>query len=125
MRLDAIPTAKEAAGGGNGGDWSCGAGCGDDDQSLAKVFEVVERHEEDHVDASGRNRIFYLALPHELYPPVAHAIHRGGRSPEPGWTRLVLEKPFGIDLPSAVVGCAPSPLGPLLNNRSSSSSITS
>jgi glucose-6-phosphate 1-dehydrogenase len=72
-----------------------------DDQSLAEVFDVIAKHEEEHGDASGRNRIFYLALPHELYPPVANAIHRRGRAPEPGWTRLVLEKPFGIDLPSA------------------------
>ena len=74
----------------------------DDNNYLAEVLQVVARHEEEHMDASGRNRVFYLALPHELYPPLASAIHASGRSDAPGWTRLVLEKPHGIDLPSAM-----------------------
>ncbi|KAK1369743.1 Glucose-6-phosphate 1-dehydrogenase [Heracleum sosnowskyi] len=48
-------------------------------------------------------RLFYLALPPSVYPPVCkliktyctHKSHLGG------WTRIVVEKPFGKDLESA------------------------
>ena len=93
-------------------------------EHLSEVFAIVERHERKNADAPGRNRLFYLAMPHELYLPAADAIHRKGRSAgdtssggsrkkahtssdgdkrlsESGWTRIVVEKPFGSDLPSA------------------------
>lgn len=102
VRVAAIPKSNESheshGVGENGGEE-------DEHSSLSEVFDVVARHEEENADAPGRNRIFYLALPHELYPPVANAIavHRRRRSSDDaGWTRLVLEKPFGIDLLSAV-----------------------
>lgn len=55
---------------------------------------------------TGGNRIFYLALPPSLYLPVARGLGRAGLSTEAadtnGWSRLVVEKPFGRDLASAV-----------------------
>ena len=52
------------------------------------------------------NRIFYLALPPQLYLPVARMIGKAGLAsegvPGNGWTRLVVEKPFGSDLASAL-----------------------
>ena len=52
------------------------------------------------------NRMFYLALPPSLYRPVARMLGRAGLSRETegdrGWSRLVVEKPFGHDLDSAV-----------------------
>jgi len=47
------------------------------------------------------NRLFYLALAPELFGPVSANIRAGGLLETPGWTRLVIEKPFGYDLESA------------------------
>ena len=59
------------------------------------------------VDANTRgNRMFYLALPPSLYKPVAQMIGKAGLSRERengnGWARLVVEKPFGRDLKTAI-----------------------
>ena len=76
--------------------------CGDALECTRGVFALVDAHEAEHADCPGRNRLFYFALPHELYLPVADAVHRAGRSRRPpGWTRVVVEKPFGSDLASA------------------------
>ena len=52
------------------------------------------------------NGIFYLALPPKLYLPVARMIGKNGLASEGeqgnGWARLVVEKPFGSDLASAL-----------------------
>lgn len=52
------------------------------------------------------NRIFYLALPPSLYEPVAQMLGQSGLSEEKengnGWSRLVIEKPFGRDFKTAV-----------------------
>jgi len=51
------------------------------------------------------NRIFYVALPPTLYQSVAKLLGRAGLSAEDaadnGWSRIVIEKPFGTDLKSA------------------------
>jgi len=61
------------------------------------------------LDISGHtrgNRIFYIALPPVLYQTVAQMIGRAGLSAEMtngnGWSRIVVEKPFGIDLETAM-----------------------
>lgn len=52
------------------------------------------------------NRIFYIALPPVLYKTVAQMIGRAGLSEEltsgTGWSRIVVEKPFGINLETAM-----------------------
>jgi glucose-6-phosphate 1-dehydrogenase len=52
------------------------------------------------------NRIFYIALPPVLYMTVAEMIGRAGLSAEQvdgnGWSRIVVEKPFGTNLQTAV-----------------------
>jgi len=52
------------------------------------------------------NRIFYIALPPTLYKTVAQMIGRAGMSAEMtegnGWSRIVVEKPFGTNLETAV-----------------------
>jgi glucose-6-phosphate 1-dehydrogenase len=54
---------------------------------------------------TGGNRIFYVALPPMLYMPVAQMIGQAGLSAENqngnGWSRIVIEKPFGINLKTA------------------------
>jgi glucose-6-phosphate 1-dehydrogenase len=48
------------------------------------------------------NRVFYLALPPVAFPGLITALSEAGLNQSPGWTRLVIEKPFGRDLESAV-----------------------
>jgi glucose-6-phosphate 1-dehydrogenase len=54
---------------------------------------------------SGGNRLFYLATPPSCYGTIVHnlavhrLVHRSGDSD--GWTRVIVEKPFGRDLDSA------------------------
>jgi glucose-6-phosphate 1-dehydrogenase len=47
------------------------------------------------------NRIFYLALPPEAVRPTLDGLGSAGLAAGPGWTRVVIEKPFGRDLASA------------------------
>jgi glucose-6-phosphate 1-dehydrogenase len=47
------------------------------------------------------NRVFYLALPPPAFGPTITALGEAGLHASEGWTRLVIEKPFGHDLKSA------------------------
>jgi glucose-6-phosphate 1-dehydrogenase len=47
------------------------------------------------------NRLFYLALAPELFGIVSRNLREGGMLESEGWHRLVIEKPFGYDYPSA------------------------
>src|SRR5205823_6031566 len=69
-----------------------------DDAGYDRLAETLSR-----VDAelgTNGNRLFYLATPPAAYAPIVRAIGthrlRGG-----GWSRVVIEKPFGHDLVSA------------------------
>jgi glucose-6-phosphate 1-dehydrogenase len=52
------------------------------------------------------NRLYYLALPPDMYVPFAQGIGQAGLGVEKangnGWSRLVVEKPFGRDLETAI-----------------------
>jgi glucose-6-phosphate 1-dehydrogenase len=63
--------------------------------------EEVERalEELDEERGTGRNRVYYLAIPPSVFPTVVDAL--GRRRSTEGWTRLIVEKPFGHDLGSA------------------------
>jgi glucose-6-phosphate 1-dehydrogenase len=53
--------------------------------------------------AAPANRLFYLATPPEAYPIIVQHLGAAGLNRnEQGWTRLIIEKPFGQDLQSAV-----------------------
>ncbi len=49
------------------------------------------------------NRLFYLSTPPSLYADVIRLLGASGlnRAPDGGWTRIVIEKPFGHDLQTA------------------------
>nr|WP_044896422.1 glucose-6-phosphate dehydrogenase [Bacillus alveayuensis] len=47
------------------------------------------------------NRIFYLAMAPEFFGTIANSLKDYGLKDTGGWTRLVIEKPFGHDLASA------------------------
>jgi glucose-6-phosphate 1-dehydrogenase len=48
------------------------------------------------------NRVFYLALPPAVFPSTVTGLGDSGLNESPGWTRLVIEKPIGNDLESAL-----------------------
>jgi glucose-6-phosphate 1-dehydrogenase len=52
------------------------------------------------------NRVYYLAVPPSLYPEVAQLLSQAGMAEQgvrgQGWARIVVEKPFGRNLASAV-----------------------
>ena len=60
----------------------------------------------DHQYKTNGNRIFYMALPPSVYKSAAHLIGQVGLADEHqngnGWSRIVVEKPFGTDLKTAV-----------------------
>ena len=47
------------------------------------------------------NRVFYLALPPKTFPGTIEALGQAHLHKSAGWSRLVVEKPFGRDLASA------------------------
>ncbi len=47
------------------------------------------------------NRAFYLAIPPRVFPPAIEGLAGVGLNRSPGFTRLVIEKPFGKSLESA------------------------
>ncbi|MCC3374271.1 glucose-6-phosphate dehydrogenase [Cohnella sp. REN36] len=58
---------------------------------------------ESHENALGlpQNRMFYLSVGPEYFETIADHIRGSGLGRVNGWKRLVIEKPFGHDLPSA------------------------
>jgi len=76
-----------------------------DDYGRLPSFEELNRfvRELDRKFGTKGNRLFYLAIPPSLYKTVTHMIGHSGMSKETGgWSRIVVEKPFGSDLQTAV-----------------------
>ncbi len=69
---------------------------GDDYEDLARRITQLENAHQ----LTG-SRVFYLALPPKAFPGTIEAIGETGLHESRGWTRLVIEKPFGRDLDSA------------------------
>ncbi|HVR84133.1 MAG TPA: glucose-6-phosphate dehydrogenase [Planctomycetota bacterium] len=70
-----------------------------DYQRLRKTIEDLERK----YDLQG-NRLYYLAVPPGVFPVILRNLKDSGLLHPPGglpWSRVVIEKPFGRDLPSA------------------------
>ena len=64
------------------------------DQTLARLEQAR--------DTRG-NRLFYLATPPRAFAPIGRHLGQSGLTREEGgaWRRLIIEKPFGLDLASA------------------------
>lgn len=73
---------------------------GSSDEEFRHLAERVMALEIEH-DLPG-NRVLYLALPPRAFPRTIEGLAGAGLATGPGYTRLVLEKPFGRDLESAV-----------------------
>jgi len=72
---------------------------GEGPQGYPGLHARIEQVEKEH-GLSG-NRLFYLALPLEAFAPTLGGLGESGLAKGPGWTRVVIEKPFGRDLESA------------------------
>jgi glucose-6-phosphate 1-dehydrogenase len=62
-----------------------------------KLQDLLTRCDEEQ--ALGGNRVYYLAVPPPAFPTIVEEL--GKRRSAQGWTRLIVEKPFGHDLASA------------------------
>ena len=74
----------------------------DDTSHFGKLKQRLEEFEKKF--GAGRNRLFYLATPPSVFPKIIAQLKNAGLDPASnadGWTRIVIEKPFGIDLASA------------------------
>ncbi len=70
-----------------------------DTSSFGSLRRRIEAIEKEH--ALPGNRAFYLAVPPSSFPSTIDRLGESGLSESPGWTRLVIEKPFGTDSASA------------------------
>jgi glucose-6-phosphate 1-dehydrogenase len=67
-------------------------------QRLARLIRQLETEQQ-----TGGNLLFYLATPPAVFGLISTNLDRAGfRNRPQGWTRLIVEKPFGHDLASAV-----------------------
>jgi glucose-6-phosphate 1-dehydrogenase len=64
------------------------------ENALAELLTALDTEHE-----LGGNRVYYLAVPPAAFPTIVDAL--GKRRTAKGWTRLIVEKPFGHDLESA------------------------
>ncbi len=68
------------------------------------TYERLAAHlaQRDHELGAVGNILFYLAIPPQIYPTVISQIGAAGLNQRPqGWTRIIIEKPFGHDLATA------------------------
>lgn len=71
-----------------------------DEEDIKKLGERLK--EIDSAHATAGNYIFYLSTPPKLYADIPEVLHRQGLAKrESGWSRLIVEKPFGYSEKSA------------------------
>jgi glucose-6-phosphate 1-dehydrogenase len=81
----------------------------DNAKGYAGLGELLNELEVARGEEPGKgNRLFYLATPPEAYPRIVEQLGKAGLNGPPpiqrrnsGWTRIIIEKPFGRDLGSA------------------------
>lgn len=73
------------------------AGDAGTDEGLEQVKQFLEDQE-----SGSANRLYYLSVAPSLYEPIILNLGRHNMaSDNGGWRRVIIEKPFGYDLPSA------------------------
>ena len=74
----------------------------DDDDAFDRLERTVQ--DLDRVRGTNGNHAFYLSIPPSAFPVVCKQLARSGLSAQDGdeWRRVVIEKPFGHDLKSAI-----------------------
>ncbi|KAL1129638.1 hypothetical protein AAG570_012583 [Ranatra chinensis] len=68
--------------------------------SVRKDFELMNQELNSHEPSAGANRVFYLALPPSVFESVTTNLRNTCMSIK-GWTRIIVEKPFGRDASSS------------------------
>jgi glucose-6-phosphate 1-dehydrogenase len=79
------------------------AGAGDDPAAIAALQQRIEAIERER-QLPG-NRLFYLSVAPALFPRIIEGLAAGGLvrpASAPQWSRVIIEKPFGRDLASAI-----------------------
>ncbi|MBD5633089.1 MAG: glucose-6-phosphate dehydrogenase [Candidatus Eremiobacteraeota bacterium] len=74
----------------------------DDVAAFRSLKERLEANDE-RLGTAG-NRIYYLSTPPGVFPTIVQQLAAAGLGPkdaERGWSRIIIEKPFGTDLESA------------------------
>src|SRR5690348_10310333 len=69
-------------------------------------FEALKKRLDEYQEqfGAGQNRLFYLATPPSVFPKIIAQLKNAGLDPASnpeGWSRIIVEKPFGTDLASA------------------------
>jgi len=71
--------------------------------SFLKLKQELQKHEKER--KTGGNRLLYMAVPPAVLPNILDKLGQSGLNEpvgEKSWTRIILEKPFGHDLESAL-----------------------
>lgn len=76
------------------------AGKYDSLEDFGKFREALEQHEKACLADSPANRVFYLAIPPNIFVDVAKSV-RGAAMTQTGFNRVIVEKPFGRDSESS------------------------
>ena len=71
----------------------------DDKNAFASMHAELLEYEAAQGASDTTNRLFYFAIPPNVFLDTARSIHGTAVSPS-GWTRIVVEKPFGHDYDS-------------------------
>ena len=74
----------------------------DDVKCYHKLKETLERNDSEL--GTEHNRLFYLSTPPGLFTKIVDMLDQSGLGPKSnkaGWTRIIVEKPFGTNLESA------------------------
>jgi glucose-6-phosphate 1-dehydrogenase len=71
----------------------------DDLEGYRKLKQELDRLDQER--GLMGNRLYYLAVPPEVNPTIIKNLGEAGLNQGAGWTRVIVEKPFGRDLSSA------------------------
>lgn len=74
----------------------------DDPEAYRRLSITLDKLDQERGTAG--NRLFYLATAPEYFPVIVKQLGQAGlnKSPGGGWVRVIIEKPFGRDLTTAV-----------------------
>jgi glucose-6-phosphate 1-dehydrogenase len=70
-----------------------------DPSAFTRLHEQVTKLDAE-VQAAG-NILFYMAVPPSIFGLISTNVDKAGFKKSKGWKRIIVEKPFGTDLPSA------------------------
>lgn len=70
-----------------------------DQDAFASLDVSMKEFEKEHPESTFQHRLFYFAIPPNVFAATALAIkQKAMQDKSKGWTRLIVEKPFGRDL---------------------------